>query len=84
MAGTLDRAVTSVATQLMLATACTADEVSGISRGPRRSHDERSLSTLPIVYQCPRSLRTNVLGFSENAAKLGCHKHTRQALAPKC
>jgi hypothetical protein len=28
MAGTLDRAVTSVATQLMLATACTADEVS--------------------------------------------------------
>ncbi len=28
MAGTLDRVVTSVATQLMLATACTADEVS--------------------------------------------------------
>jgi hypothetical protein len=27
---------------------------------------------------------TNVLGFSKNAAKLGCHKHTRQALAPKC
>jgi hypothetical protein len=28
MAGTLDRVVTSVATQLMLATECTADEVS--------------------------------------------------------
>jgi hypothetical protein len=28
MAGTLDRGVTSVATQLMLATECTADEVS--------------------------------------------------------
>jgi hypothetical protein len=37
-----------------------------------------------LVYQTPPSLRASVLSFSNNAAKLGCHKHTRQTLAAKC
>jgi hypothetical protein len=35
--------------------------------------------SLPIVYQSPRSLRTNILSFSKDAAKLGCPSPTASA-----